>query len=84
MADSSFTQMQRDIIALRTEMSLMQRNKGGITPENLQDFFSQHRHDGSSAGGQNLYGPYFINDEADGHTYKIICTNGVLTAELVV
>ena len=84
MIDNAFSQMQRELAALKTEMSLVKQGRGGINPQNLQDFFSQHRHDGSAAGGATLYGPYFIKDESDGHTYKIICTAGVLSAELVV
>lgn len=80
MAD--LKRMEGDMAAMRRELDTLKRGAGGVNAENLQQFFVMHRHGGDAMGGGNLYGPYFIRDEADGNLYKIICTNGVLSAEL--
>lgn len=55
----------------------------GVSPDTVQQFFAGHRHDGSAMGGQILYGPYFISDSANGHTYALKSTNGALSLVLV-
>ncbi len=51
---------------------------GGIAIEQLTQILLNHRHSGGFSDGQQLYGPYFIRDDADGHTYKLTCHNGQL------
>lgn len=57
---------------------------GGVDPQALLQAFVMHSHDGSAMGGKNLYGPYFLKDTSDGHTYKLVSTGGVLSLVLVV
>lgn len=52
----------------------------GIGPENFDSVFLLHRHDGTSMGGGNLYGPYFIRD-ANGANWKlVVSTTGAISA----
>lgn len=57
------------------------RNPGlqGVSGDNFGAIFAMHTHDGTPTGGRQIYLPIFARDTANGHTYRIDCTNGVLT-----
>ena len=71
------------INAINDQLVALQSSMQGVNPQNLQQFFVMHRHDGSALGGQALHGPYFIRDTANGKTYKLVCTNGTLGVRVV-
>lgn len=76
-------EMRTRLDAAERELSSLKRGMSGVSPENLQQFFLMHAHDGTAMGGKPLYGPYLIRDVANGHTYQIISRNGSLTLQLV-
>jgi len=55
----------------------------GFGVENFPSLFLLHLHTGSGTDGGLLYGPYFIVDEADKKTYKLVAKNGVLGLQVV-
>ncbi|MDE2098451.1 MAG: hypothetical protein KGL39_14455 [Patescibacteria group bacterium] len=55
----------------------------GFPESPMQSIFALHRHSGNGIDGGFLYGPYFIVDQQDGHTYKIVCNKGTLSTVMV-
>ncbi len=51
----------------------------GIGPENFESVFIMHRHDGSTAGGGVLNGPYFIKDNLGRPWKLVVSVTGALT-----
>jgi hypothetical protein len=50
----------------------------GIGPENFEVVFAMHRHDGTSSGGQTLFGPYFVKDPLGRPWKLVVSVTGVL------
>ena len=51
----------------------------GFPETGMAPIFALHRHSGNGIDGALLYGPYFIVDEDNGHTYKLVCRGGNLS-----
>jgi hypothetical protein len=74
----------QDQRAPRGDIMNGRRTNDVFAKDKLENAYTMHRHGGQSVlDGNFLYGPYFIIDSSDGHTYKITCTAGVLGTVLV-